>query len=186
MDGAKRQAVILALIAKLRSQDSWCGETHVQKSSHFLQEGLGVPLEVEFVMYKHGPFSFDLRELLGELVGSQLLEVEPRPPYGPRLRPSESGDALMARFPKTCSRYSRSIDFVAEKLASRDVLGLEKLGTALFVTKELATAPPGVRADEIRKLKPHVDKATALEAIKEIDALLAEARARGIVDTAAN
>jgi len=185
MDGAKRQAVILALLKELRERDSWCGETHVQKSAHFLQDGLGVPLETEFVMYKHGPFSFELRELLGELRTSHLLEVELKPPYGPRLKPTASGFALMDRFPNTISRYSRQVKFVADKLGPRDVLALEKIGTALYVTRQLPTATQKQRADEIRQLKPRVDKLTALAALREVADLLAEASSSGIEEATA-
>lgn len=172
MRGTKRNAIVLGMLNALLEQGSWCGETHVQKSCHFLQEGLGVPLEVDFVMYKHGPFSFELRELLGELRGSQLLEVQPQPPYGPRLSPSESGRALMERFPKTIGQYSEQIEFVAKTLGKCDVQDLERIGTALYVTKENPGARAEERAAEVQDLKPRMDEVSALEAVAEVDRLL--------------
>ncbi|MCL6557372.1 MAG: hypothetical protein K6U74_00970, partial [Firmicutes bacterium] len=60
----KRKALLLSLVKAMESQGSWCGETHIQKCSYFLQAMLGVPLGFEFILYKHGPFSFDLRDEL--------------------------------------------------------------------------------------------------------------------------
>lgn len=175
MNQAQRQAVILALMRELRDRDSWCGETHIQKSVHFLQDALHVPLDLEFIIYKHGPFSFELREFLGELRGSQLLDVEPVPPYGPRLAPSDSGLALIDRFPRTVSRYSDQIQFVADKLGPCDVLELEGIGTALFVTQQMPSADNETRAEEMIALKPRMELSTAHHSLQEVDKLLSEA-----------
>lgn len=64
MKRLQRDAVILSLIENLRAKGSWCGETHIQKATYFVQELLRVPLEFEFVLYKHGPYSFDLSDEL--------------------------------------------------------------------------------------------------------------------------
>lgn len=55
MNRTQRQAILLALIQRLREKGSWCGETHIQKSAYFLQELLGVPLDLNVIFYKHGP-----------------------------------------------------------------------------------------------------------------------------------
>src|SRR5690606_24019548 len=55
-------AVDLELIARLKEVGSWCGETHVQKSMFLLSTVLDSDLGYEFIIYKHGPFSFDFRD----------------------------------------------------------------------------------------------------------------------------
>lgn len=60
MERLNRAAVLLNLVETLRSKGSWASETHFQKAAYFLQELLRVPLEFEFILYKHGPFSFGL------------------------------------------------------------------------------------------------------------------------------
>lgn len=175
MNPGQQKAVILALLQELRKEDSYSAETHVQKCCHFLQEGLGVPLGVEFIMYKHGPFSFDLREALGAYRAARLIELEPMPPYGPRLRPTDSGAAFLERFPKTTSRFSKQINFVAEELGSLDVVELEKIGTALFVTSESSGADEETRARSVVDLKPRIDETSALAAVRRVDDLLAKA-----------
>ena len=64
MDRLQRASVLLALNEQLRAAGSWAGETHMQKATYFLQHLMGVPLAFDFILYKHGPFSFDLRDEL--------------------------------------------------------------------------------------------------------------------------
>jgi len=44
----------------------------------FLQDLMRVPLELEFILYKHGPFSFDLRSELTSLRADELVKLEPQ------------------------------------------------------------------------------------------------------------
>ena len=89
MNRLQRAAVLTALADELRKRGSWCGETHLQKATYFLQSLLGVPLGYEFILYKHGPYSFDLHDELTALCTDQLLELRPQPyPYGPSLLPT--------------------------------------------------------------------------------------------------
>ena len=39
-----------------------------------------MPLGYDFTLYKHGPFSFDLRDDIHALRADGLLDLEPRPP----------------------------------------------------------------------------------------------------------
>ena len=61
-----RRAAISRLVEVMRAIGSWAGETHVQKCVYFMQGLLEVKMEYDFVLYKHGPYSFDLHnELAG-------------------------------------------------------------------------------------------------------------------------
>lgn len=176
MERFKQQAVLLALLDAMKTHGSWCGETHVQKCVYFLKEGLGVPLDVRFVLYKHGPFSFDLREVLGEMRGNFLIDVESRRPYGPSLVVAESGGRLLERFPKTVAEYESRLEFVASELSTLKVVDLERLGTALYVLKEHPEESEECQADRLVELKPHIPPAEALAAVRRVDELLAEAQ----------
>ena len=43
MKRLQSNAVLLSLIDNLQAKGSWCGETHVQKATYFIQELFGVP-----------------------------------------------------------------------------------------------------------------------------------------------
>jgi hypothetical protein len=189
MPNIEQSGLILALANALREHGSWAGETHIQKAGYLLQHLVNVPLGVNFILYKHGPFSFlykhgpfsfNLRAQLAEMESEQFVTWEPRPfPYGPTMMPGRSGELLLA-VASSPKQYHAQIDFVAEKLANKRVTDLERLAAALYVTQE-----PGVAREQrparINALKPHVTIQDAVAAVEEIDHLQTEAQAKELI-----
>jgi len=175
----QKASILTELMVELKANGSWCGETHVQKATYFLQEVLGVETCFEYILYKHGPYSFDLAEELTSLRADYLMEFNHRSPgYGPSLVPTETSSELRSRFPKTIASHKPQIKFIAKKFGSKGVAELEKLATALWVTRELGLgADDNERAERIHTLKPHVSVANALEAVQEFDQIASEAKA---------
>ncbi len=173
---AKKDVVLLTFIERLHQHESWCGETHIQKGTYFLQELLGVPLDFRFILYKHGPYSFDLKDELTAQVADALLAVKSREPYGPNLVLGENSAALLERSPRSRAAYRTQAEFVASRLGSKTVAELERLATALYV---LRTALPNGTAEErtekLRALKPHLTEPQAHDAVAEVDRLAADA-----------
>jgi len=175
MKRRQRQAIILTLAGSMRDHGSWCGETHLQKAAYFIEELTQVPLELEFILYKHGPFSFELRDELTAMRADGLIEMCAKPyPYGPALLTTDSGKKMMARWPKTLNRHNESIEFVARQLGGLGVTELERLATALYVTKEKLGMNADVRAQRIHELKPHVSVEEAKVAIEAVDKMSKE------------
>jgi uncharacterized protein YwgA len=146
MKESQREALLLDFISRLKKQGSWCGETHIQKSTYFLQEFTKVPLGLNYIFYKHGPFSFELNDQLTALRGNGLVELRSHPPYGPHLHASDEASEYISRFPNTLHRYQSAIEFVVRKLASKNVSELERLSTALYVRLEMPNAADRKRA----------------------------------------
>jgi uncharacterized protein YwgA len=176
MNRLQRDVVILALLKELKLRGCWCGETHLQKSVYFLQELLHVPLGFEFILYKHGPYSFDLSDEFTALRADLLVEVKLNPPYGPSLLPTSRSQALMQRFHRTFKSYEEPIRFVANWLADKNVADLEKLGTALYVTNSECGNGVDSRAERIQELKPHVRLEEARNSLQTVDQMSAAAR----------
>lgn len=174
MKRLKRDAVLLSLIDNLRAKGSWCGETHIQKATYFVQELFGTPLGFEFILYKHGPFSFDLSDELTAMRADMLLKLQPQPhPYGPSLVPWEGSNLIKEHFPSTLKKYNSQVKFVADQFGDKGVAELERLATALFVTKKFESNKNiESRADLITKLKPHVKLNEALDAVRTIDEII--------------
>lgn len=178
MTEEQKDVVLLSFIDLLRKKGSWCGETHVQKGTYFLQELLRVPLGFEFIFYKHGPYGFDFNDKITCLRADLLLTVKARDPYGPSILLGENSGNFLKRFPKTRERFRSQIEFVAKRLGKKNVTELERLATALFVTKnELPKGSVEARAVRINELKPHVSLPLAQEAVEEFDRLAKEAKA---------
>lgn len=181
MTATQKDVVLLAFIQCLKERGSWCGETHIQKGTYLFQEVLDIPLGFEFILYKHGPYSFDLKDGLTALMADGLLDVKPRPPYGPSLLPGENFQTLFQQFPRSARLYHRQAEFVADRVATHDVKTLERLATAVFVMRnELPEGTADQRAAKLHELKPHVPLALAHEATREADKLIAEAADIGL------
>jgi len=178
MNQLAQQALIVRLARSLREHGSWAGETHVQKASYLLRELGEVPFDFDFILYKHGPFSFELRDELSDMQADRYLVRETQtPPYGPRFTVTSHGEELETRFARTMGRYGDQIDRIAMHLGARGVASLERLATGLWVTThdgEGASAED--RAAQLQNIKRHVAYDDAVSAINEIDEMLAKPR----------
>jgi hypothetical protein len=179
MPNVEQSGLVLALADALGKRGSWAGETHVQKASYLLQHLLRVPLGFKYILYKHGPFSFDLRGAISEMEADDYIRWEPKPyPYGPSLQPGPNASYVLATS-KYLRAFQGQIEFTAEKLAGKNVAALERLATALYVSLEVGSA--ATRAQRIHALKPHVSLQQAEAAVIEIDRIRGEAEQRHLV-----
>lgn len=175
MDRLRKAALLTRLIEQLRHKGSWCGETHVQKATLFLQDLMRIPLGFEFMLYKHGPFSFDLRDELTSLRADELVKLEPQRGYGPRIATTDRTKYIQGLYSKTLGKYDSRISFVSEKLGSKGVSDLERLATAFYVTGRLDNhASVEDRAAKLTMLKPHVARDEAVAAVAEVDQIIAD------------
>src|ERR1700685_1400925 len=114
MKHSQRAAILTLLNREMLKRDSWCGETHIQKATFFLQDLLGVDSGFDFILYRHGPFSFDLRDELSSMQADGLMELAVRREgYGPAYVPTSFSQTFLKRFPKTAARYADQVGFVA-------------------------------------------------------------------------
>lgn len=178
MDRLQRATILTRLIKRLREEESWCGETHVQKAALFLQDLMKVPLGFAFILYKHGPFSFPLRAELNGLRADDLIRLEPQRLYGPRIQPTELSDYLQRTYSRTLAEYAERINFVATKFGRKRVGDLERLATAFYLTERPGAEQSVLgRAMRLTEIKPHIALPDAEAAVEEIDHVIEEARA---------
>src|SRR5258708_25235783 len=150
MNRFEKANLLVTLTERLRAHGSWAGETHLQKATYILERVLGVPIEFEFILYKHGPFSFDLRNEIGALRAEGFFEWEVKSQqYGPSLKPGPMSELLKRQFSASSAAFDQKIEFVATHLGNRNVADLERLATAVFVTMNQSTTPKASRATRI-------------------------------------
>lgn len=171
----ERRAVLARLIDQMDKSGSWNGETHIQKAVYFLQTATGVPTNLGFVLYKHGPYSFDLHDELVWMKADQFIGIRPKYPYGPSFHLAELGSVMLSRFPKMASRFTGQIKFVANEFCEMQVVELERLATAWFVTVN-HPADPEKRASTVNSLKPHITLEEARSAIQRVDDIAERAK----------
>lgn len=172
----EKYALVGSLIKNLRAQGSWCGETHLQKAAYISKYLLGVPFDEEFTLYKYGPFSFDLRDCLGTMRAESLISLVAKDKYGATYEPTPLLAVVEELFGESARKYSRHFAFVADLFGSKGVVELERLSTALYVTKELPDSSKARRAERLIELKPHITRDNALKAVEDIDSAMAAAR----------
>jgi len=161
----QRFALVALLAQKLKANGSWCGETHLQKASYFLFDRVGSALGYKFILYKHGPYSFDLSRELAEMKASRILDLSIRfRGYGPSFEVTYDGENLINGERENLNQYEEIIDRIAKMFKKKDVRELEKLATALYVSKKQETNNINSISAEIHKLKPHVDVDSASDA----------------------
>jgi uncharacterized protein YwgA len=177
MNEQTQSAIVLSLIEHLRNRRSWCGETHVQKATYFLQELMSVPLDFEFILYKYGPYSFGLSDELAAMRADSLIRLSPNPPFGPSLAPGDASEQIKKQFPRTLKKFEKEIDFVASKLGEKPVSELEALSTALYIQRrESSELSEDRHAQLLRKLKPHIKLEFALKAVNELSSVIKESK----------
>lgn len=174
MNRLAQDAVLAGLARRLEERGSWSGETHIQKAAYLLRELFRVPFHFDFILYKHGPFSFGLRDELASMRSDRLVDRVPQGPrYGPRMLVTDRGRELEGRFARTMARYGEALDWIVARVGDRGVLELERLATALWVSRQVEGGGSiDDRAAALIQLKPHVSEDGARKAIEEIDRLI--------------
>jgi len=158
-------SLLLALDTALVDHGSWAGETHMQKAVYCAQALLQVPFGFDFVIYKHGPYSFELADELAAMRANGFLEIIPRPPYGPSLQPGPRSRLLANDFNELVGGQQEKLVFIARALGQKNVAELERIATLLYVQRKWADADP---VQKLVELKPHVRREDATTAATEL------------------
>ena len=109
MSPEKSNALIVELARQLRLRESWCGETHLQKTAYFLKELMKVPLSYDFILYKYGPYSFDLTEQINILRADDVFRLQPRGNYGPTIVEGKHVSWLTGQHQEIIKRYQKKL-----------------------------------------------------------------------------
>ena len=178
----ERYSVVMQMAEALLAKGSWCGETHLQKALYIFNEVSDRPLGYQFILYKHGPFSFDLRSELGEMKAARLIELASRNErYGPSILPTEFGKRIRQRSMGRATRYLDRLNAVADWIGPRNVIELERISTAVLVNDELRNETVAARAARLHEYKPHIPLQDAEAAIREAETKVDDAKKIGLV-----
>lgn len=167
--------ILCKLVEQLRASNSWTGETHVQKTAFALERLAGLDWPMGFIIYKYGPFSFRLREQLGEMRAWGYLELDYEPGgYGPRHRLTPKGQILASG----ADINSEILELVVKRMGNLGVKELEKIATGLFLLTEPAnqSATDSGLQDQLKNCKPHLSDDEVREAYQQARAFLASSR----------
>ena len=168
MTSSSEVSLVGAIVNCLRDNGSWTGETHIQKTSYILKAVDQVPLDSDFILYKHGPFSFDLNSVIYQMRAQNILRMAPQGNYGSTFETIEPLWAAVDRASGFISRrYIERIQFVCERLARKKVTELEKIATAIYVFINFDLDSELDRAKKLVELKPHIQLGEAVVAVEQ-------------------
>ena len=173
MGQTERRALVCRLVKAMREAGSWTGETHIQKCLYFLQNLMNVPAGYDFILYKHGPYSFELQREMAVMGARFQLALEPRYPYGPSVILGPRGENDL----KLVSQYDSAVKFIAKELSTEVVASLERLSTAFLVQLRYPDLEIQEVAMKINKIKPHISVPLARESVEDIKELRKKATA---------
>lgn len=156
------------IVERLNSMGSWCGETHIQKSAYIAKIVEQVPLESEFILYKHGPYSFDLSATLLDMRAQNIVVATPQGGYGSSYSLNNGlWSAITRASGGSYDRYMESINFVCSQFAKRKVSELERVATAVFVRVNYSNLSPDEMRSKLMELKPHIGRTESALAFQE-------------------
>ncbi len=163
----RKHTVILSVIEGLRSRRSRTGKTHVQKALALLAIASKVNIPFEFVLYKHGPYSFDLEGELEQMLSYSAVDVQPNVDgYGVTIRPGNMGPFVKQQA-SLSPEEEDAIDHVCDLVASKTVTQLERVATAAWIRQREGITAPQEVAKRLHELKPHVSVTEAKAADRE-------------------
>lgn len=167
----RKHAVILAVIDGLKNEGSWTGKTHVQKSLFLAQAARAFEVQFEFVLYKHGPYSFDLEHEMEEMKSYGAMQAEPVSGFGVILSPGPTASLVKDRAALP-DEIKPNINRISKFIGKRNVIELERLATAAWIRTREGMDDPVQAATRLHELKPHIQITEAEEAGKELHSLL--------------
>lgn len=168
----ERKAFLVKVVEYLQELESWCGETHIQKNVFFSQRLKKIPLNYDFTLYNHGPFSFELRDELNSMVADKFFIVEARNPYGASYKKGPLANKLEECFFEKIQNHFNSSKEILKRFGKENVKELEKLSTALFFLEKNGNENHNCIAKKITELKNHISEDEIKVSIKKMNRLM--------------
>jgi hypothetical protein len=167
-----KHALILAVVEGLKQQGSWTGKTHVQKALFLLDASGRWIVPFRFVLYKHGPYSFDAEAELEQMKSYSALKSDTVEGwYGAVLSPGTNAP-LVKRLSPLPGATQEAVEFICRSVGRKKVNELEPLATAAWIRTREGVVDPYKVAERLLQLKPHVGIRMAEEADREARKIL--------------
>lgn len=171
----RNHALVLTIIERLLNHGSKAGKTHVQKAMFLVQmtqmQNFSSAEPFKFVLYKHGPYSFDLESTMEDMFVYDAIHSEIMINHGIALIPSGNADFLKKVAPLNSEEKEASED-VCRFIGKSDVRQLEKWATVVWIRCAEGVKESESIARRLHALKPHVSIEDAIVANNEVNKLL--------------
>lgn len=168
MTSASEIHLVGRVVEILDEMQSWCGETHIQKTAYVAKVVEHVPFESQFILYKHGPYSFEMNSVLNYMRSQNILLVTPQGNYGSSYKLNDGIWAAVSRSAKVrFEAFDAPLRFVCNQFANKKVVELERIATAIYVRLNFKDLDLQKQVRKLNELKPHIDISEAQLAFSE-------------------
>lgn len=165
--------MLVGLVSSLLRVSPRCGETTIQKAAFIGQVLLELPFEMEWRLYKHGPYSQDVRDELDRCEKAGRLRIHRD--VGRSIRYETRPVPATLRL---SSGTEAKLELLSRRLAPMRLSQLETIATAAWATRfsggDLSLKS---RSRYVHKLKPHIDESRAARALEYLDSLISDVAA---------
>lgn len=148
-----RRAWVSSAVRLLREQGSWTGRFHIHKLL-VVADLLGcASTPFRFELYRYGPYSFELDELIADMETFGFLSKDyERPGYGPRYSNTDLAQEDATEIPPD---DLEGLKLVAREFGSAGSKDLELIATSLWVIENEGVHDLSVIRSRVSDLKRH-------------------------------
>jgi len=164
----RKHAFILSVVKCLHEHGSWTGKTHVQKSLSLLRDRGDVEVPFVFVLYRHGPYSFEVESGIEEMRSYGAIELEPVQGSGVIIHLGSMAQYVFERG-KLSALEIEAIRGVCKYVDARNVLELERLATASWIRSQEKVRSSQDVVKRLTTLKPHISSKDAEQADADVN-----------------
>ena len=162
----ERHAIILSIVEQLNRLGGSSGKTHVQKSLFLVQAVHRDLIPFQYVLYKHGPYSFEVEDELEEMKSYAAIASRPVLDYGVAFAPDAMAEFVRKKAPLT-GILPRRLETVCQFVSGKCAADLERISTAAWVYGREGIEAKGPNVERIVELKPHVSRHLAEDAFDQ-------------------
>jgi len=148
------------------------GRTLIQKTLFVANELHQLQVPFDFILYKHGPYSFDVDNAIHEMSSYRAVKVDPVSGYGVTITPGEGGKFVGKYGGSLLPEAKSAITEASRTLAPMNVKELERIATAVWIYYREGIREPGRISERLRQLKPHISDKGAQDAVGKLQDLL--------------
>ena len=170
----QKHAMLLEVIRSLGRRNCSAGKTNVQKALAIMNETVQ-KTPFGFVLYKHGPYSFDVQATMEQMKTYRAIVSQPNVDgFGINICEGP-GSKFVDKNADLPIETKQAIEKVCEFVCSRSVFELERLATAAWIRKREGLKDSFEVAARLNQLKPHVSIDDATTADEELIGFFAPA-----------
>lgn len=171
MDKIDQKAIIALLIEKMNTGKLWASPFFLQKAVFLLQELYKIPLEFNFYIYKHAPFSNELQDTLNQMRIDDIIKVETNHLKPGNLIINNNGKQILSKLKKGPENEINSVINIMNEYPTSS---LDHLTSAIYICTSSIQFGKS-KSNMLRHCNPFISKKESIQVLKIAQSLIKSA-----------